>query len=128
MKKLFLLIGIILLQTNVSLAQGKINPEAKARKMATTLLLDDKTTEQFLPLYCEFQNALMLTRIPETKANAEGIDSDEAIGRLMEARFESRRQRLEVEQKYYKEFKKLLSMRQLKKLYESPDWDTQHPK
>lgn len=128
MKKLFLLIGIILLQTNVSLAQGKINPEAKARKMAATLLLDDKTAEQFLPLYCEFQNALMLTRIPETKANAEGIDSDEAIGRLMEARFESRRQRLEVEQKYYKEFKKMLSMRQLKKLYESPDWDTQHPK
>lgn len=127
MKRLLLFVVAALLFSSGIFAQGKINPEAKARTMAEKLMLNDKAMEKFIPLYCEFQNALMLTRIPQTKAEAEGVNSDEAIDKWLVARFESRQQRLDVERKYYNEFKKILSMRQMKVLYDSPDWD-QRPK
>lgn len=122
MKKLLLiLLSTIMAFTVCSRRPSvKINPELKARSMAEKLMLDDKMSSEFVPLYIEYMNAVMLCR---THSDRTELHTDDEIAGYMNNQFASRQKRLEVERIFYKRFCKLLTMRQVLTLFESPDWD-----
>ena len=102
--------------------------EQKAQRMANALMLDDKVTAQFIPLYkkyleelnncCRPQNSKQPAACPAA-GGCCAIDelTDEQIEQCMEQCFERRQQRLDIQKKYYAELSKMLTPKQLMKVF-----------
>ena len=94
-------------------------PAAIAQRMATRLMLDDATAAKFTPLYEQYLSELAACRKqPQEKVQRDGVkDSDAEIEARITARFDAQEKRLKIERKYFGEFKKVLTMRQLQSIY-----------
>ena len=95
--------------------------EEQVIHMQKKLMLDDKTASKFAPLYKEYlenMECCMLNRDEQREPNT--MLTDEQIDQQITDRFAARRKMLDTQEKYYQQFKKILTMRQLEKLFDTP--------
>lgn len=99
--------------------------EKQVEYMQQKLMLDDKTAAKFAPLYKEYLEA-MKSCMPDRKDKKESKSAltDEQIDKQITDRFAARRKMLDTQEKYYQQFKKILTMRQVETLFKAPC----HPK
>ncbi len=98
--------------------------EQRAKKMSETLLLDDKTSEKFIPLYKQYLTELQAVR-PERRMKRDGNNPKEAkqemteeqIAERIKESFANERKALDIKEKYYKDFSKILNQKQIEKMY-----------
>lgn len=112
-------------QNNNGKPVPQLTPEQRAERrangMVKTLMLDDAKAAQFVPLYkkyilelqsCQFRNKMkgFGDKKVETMKDSE-------IKELLDLRFSESRRILDIREKYYKSFSKLLTPRQLWTIY-----------
>lgn len=94
--------------------------EKQARHIAESLALDDATAQRFIEVYGNCQKEVWTLR-PQ-KARGERLQkeekSDQAAGEELEAEFKRQQQMLDIRKKYYKEYSKFLTQKQIKRVYE----------
>jgi Spy/CpxP family protein refolding chaperone len=134
-RNLFLMIAAALLlgcQLNVS-AQNKIRkqrptPEQtqqrQCNQMVKTLLLDDATAAKFIPLFSKYLEEMRAVRQSyrddRTLAN-KPMPTDAEIEKLIKDRFARSRKMLDLRENYYGQFRKILSPKQIWKMYQTED-------
>lgn len=109
--------------------------EIQAGKIVQELGLDDKTAAKFTEVYKKYmaeQNEVRKEFAPdfvmrgkmEVKKDGEKFNmkmeapTDEQVDKMMRDRFKQSRKMLEVREKYYDEFRKFLSPKQVQKVYD----------
>lgn len=102
--------------------------QRKAEHMASTLMLDEKSEAKFVMLYAQYLKELKECREryreeaprPEREKLREPREplTDAEIEKRIENRFNRQRQMLDIREKYYKDFKKMLTPKQLLKVFE----------
>lgn len=101
--------------------------QKQTERMSAALLLDDETAAKFGPVYQQYLKEMGDIR-KETRKNAQAdkeqmkknekvAPTDAEIEARMENRFASCRKMLDTREKYYKEFKKILTAKQIEKIY-----------
>ena len=141
-KYFFVLMVAVLMGTQVMNAQNETNKrtdkrmrprmtmeqlaDKQAAKIVTDLGLDDKTAARFTDVYKKYMKELDGVRkefplygVKGMKAKAQAsIPTDEEVDKMMRDRFKQSRKMLEVREKYYDEFRKFLSPKQVQKVYD----------
>ena len=147
-KILFVLMVAVLMGTQVMNAQNEQGKEPRrshkrmtmeqmverqASKIVAKLGLDDKTAARFTDVYKKYMKELDDVRkeyAPDLKVRGkvekdkEGTDfkmktpTDEEVDKMMRDRFKQGRKMLDVREKYYDEFRKFLSPKQVQKIYD----------
>ena len=132
MKKLILLLVLVFIllsnlnSTSQNLASfpvlNKRIVEAKLREIRISLKLDQSTFDHFRPVYEKYESEVSEIDFKKLnkllKVDAESLSSEEA-DRLILHQIEIAKRMLEVREKYYKEFKSVLSPQQIIKLYQT---------
>ena len=141
-KYFFVLMVAVLMGTQVMNAQNEPNKKSdkrmrprmtmeqvanmQAAKIVTDLGLDDKTAAKFTEVYQKYMKELDDVRkefplygVKGMKAKAQSaMPTDEEVDKMMRDRFKQSRKMLEVREKYYDEFRKFLSPKQVQKVYD----------
>ena len=133
-KVLYLIVVLLMcgLQTdmfaqNKGVKKGNMSSEQRIEKqadhIAKSLMLSDAKEAQFSTVYTQYLKELR--RCAHTGFRFDGgkekMDkaklTDEQIDKMIQMRFDKCREILDVREKYYKEFKKILTARQIMKMY-----------
>ncbi len=143
-KFVYVILVVLLMGSQMTLsAQNADNKERKQRptqqqmmkmqvdQMVRALMLDDATTIKFTPVYEKYLKELrecrMMNRKPRTeKAKATDANAkkerpsmtDDEIATMLRNQFTQSRKMLDVREKYYNEFSKILSQKQILKIYQ----------
>ena len=98
--------------------------ELRINRMMNELALDDATAEKFKVTYRKYMEDMAKLRhscpvmnrkqAGDQKANRR---TDAEVDKAIQARFDMSRKNLDLREKYYKEFRKFLSPRQVEKIY-----------
>lgn len=90
--------------------------EKQARHIAHELALDDATTAKYVETYkaCQQEVWALEPRVKRQQANATEADAEQAN----KARFEQSEKILKIREKYYKEYSKFLTQKQIERAYE----------
>lgn len=95
---------------------------AKLRQIRQNLQLDEATFVQFRPLYLNYERKLANIDFKSQKrilnVNADSLSSKEA-DELLAAQWSRAKQLINVRERYYAEFRKILTPQQLIELYQS---------
>ena len=104
--------------------EGRLTPEQRIERqtahLATSLMLDDATTVKFSEIYKSYLKEMQeCQRSGRMAFGGKGkIElTDDQIEAQIEARFVQSRKILDIREKYYKQFKKVLKPRQIMKIY-----------
>ena len=138
-KYFFVLIAAFVMGTQVMNAQrheygkkmnhkrGEISMETVAEMQANKIIgelgLDDKTAAKFTDVYKKYMkemNDLRKEYMPKVKAGEVSMSSmptDAEVDKMMRNRFKQSRETLDIREKYYDEFRKFLSPKQVEKVY-----------
>lgn len=106
--------------------------QRQANRMSAELMLDDKTSAKFTDVYQQYLKEMNDCRKENRKAMKESCPqgrtkctqgekptlTDAEIEARIEKRFAQQRQMLDIHEKYYKELKKILTPKQLQRIYE----------
>ena len=139
-KYFFVLIAAFVMGTQVMNAQrheygkkmnhkrGEISMETVAEMQANKIIgelgLDDKTAAKFTDVYKKYMkemNDLRKEYMPKVKAGEVSMSSmptDAEVDKMMRNRFKQSRETLDIREKYYDEFRKFLSPKQVQKIYD----------
>ena len=145
-KFIYVILAVLLMGSQMTLsAQNTDNKEKKQRptqqqmmqmqvdQMVKTLMLDDATATKFTPVYEKYLKDLrecrMMNHKPRTeKAKTQSTDAnakkerpsmtDDEIATMLRNQFTQSRKMLDVREKYYNEFSKILSQKQILKIYQ----------
>lgn len=92
--------------------------EAQAKHIAHDLALDDATAQKFVTTYSEYQKEIweLGPRSHGKKHHAEMTDAD--AEKAIKDRFEHSEKILKIREKYYKEYSKFLTQKQIQRVYE----------
>ena len=95
----------------------------QANKIIGDLGLDDKTSAKFKDVYAKYlkeMNDLRKEYMPKRPEAGKkpSMPSDAEVDKMMRDRFKQSRKILDVREKYYDEFRKFLSPKQVQKVYE----------
>lgn len=101
---------------------------------AQMLSLDDATAERFYPVYKQYRQEMRQARQkyprirPEKKQDGEGSArlTDEQVKKNLDNSFALSQCILDIRVKYYKEFQKILTPRQIERLYEQEKKEGEH--
>ncbi|GCB34993.1 hypothetical protein [Bacteroides faecalis] len=146
MKKfMYVVLAMLLIGSQLSLsAQNKDNQEKKQRptpeqmiqiqtnQMVRALMLDDATAAKFTPIYQKYVKELRECRMmnikPRVKKDAtqdaeanktpKPAMTDADIAKMLKDQFTQSRKMLDIREKYYNEFSKILSQKQILKIYQ----------
>ena len=90
--------------------------EKQARHIAHELALDDATTQKYVATYKAYQQEVWALgpRVKRHQANASEAEAEQAN----KARMEQSQKILDLREKYYKEYSKFLTQRQIERAYE----------
>ena len=128
-------------------AQNKENKERKQRptpeqmmqmqtnQMVKALMLDDATAAKFTPIYQKYLKELRECRMMNFKPRAskdvaqgaeantaketpKPVMTDAEIAKMLKDQFAQSRKMLDIREKYYNEFSKILSQKQIMKIYQ----------
>lgn len=86
------------------------------KQVLNALMLDDATAAKFTPVYQAYQKEMRECRLPRLKKKSNEM-TDEEIAQEIERQFTQGRKVIDVKEKYYKEFKKILTMKQIREVY-----------
>lgn len=89
--------------------------EKQAKYIANDLFLDDETTAKFINTYTQCQKEIWALG-PRLRRN--GNNNEEQIGQNIKKRFEMSEKILDIRQKYYKEYSKFMTQKQIQRVYE----------
>lgn len=94
--------------------------EKQARYIAASIALDDNTTARFVTTYCQCQKEIwsLGPRLVKGRGQKAQPKSEAEAEQEIQARFERSQRILEIRQKYYKEYSKFLSQKQIEQVYE----------
>lgn len=96
--------------------------QAKLREIKLSLKLDQATFEEFRPIYLKYErevssvNFRNLARL--TKVDADSLSTEEA-DQLIVNQLESAQKLISIREKYYKEFRTVITPQQIIKLYQT---------
>lgn len=95
--------------------------EKQARHIADVIAMDDAAASRFVKLYGECQKEIWALG-PKVGKKSRGKGSanmtDAEVEQDLKGRFEHSQKILDIRQKYYKEYSKFLSQKQIKRVYE----------
>ena len=140
-KFIYVMMAALLIGSQTISAQNKDNKDQKQRptpeqmmqrqanQMVKTLMLDDATAAKFTPVYEGYLKALRECRMmnrhernrgnnAEAKQTAKPVPTDAEIEKQIKDQFAQSRKILDVREKYYNEFSKILSQKQIMKIYQ----------
>ncbi len=126
-RRIVMLLSVVVLLTGSLSAQNekdaKSRPakrpdfaEMQLKQVLDALMLDDKTAAEFTPVYKDYQKEMKDCRLPRMKKRGTEMTDDE-IAKEIESEFAQGRKVIDVKEKYYKKFKKILTMKQIRKIY-----------
>lgn len=90
--------------------------ENQAEYIAREMAMDDTTTKQFIKTFCQFQKEIWALG-PRPKKEIS-THTDEEAEQALKARFAHSQKILDLRQKYYGEYSKFLTQKQIKRVYE----------
>ena len=90
--------------------------EVQARHIARQLAFDDKTTAKFVDTYTRCQKEIW-TLAPRNKDRRGTAKTDAETEKAMKERFERSQKLLDIREKYYKEYGKFLTPKQIQRVY-----------
>jgi Spy/CpxP family protein refolding chaperone len=140
-KYFFVLLVAFIMGTQVMSAQHHENGKRPSRKRMTIeqmtdmqankiigdLGLDDKTAAKFKDVYAKYMKELndlrkeYMPKKPDVKpgeGKANPMPTDAEVDKMMRDRFKQSRKMLDIREKYYDEFRKFLSPKQVQKVYD----------
>ena len=90
--------------------------ETQAKYIAREMAMDDATTEKFIGTFCQFQKEVWALgpRPQRDSSNRSDAEAEQA----MKERFAHSQKILDLRKKYYMEYSKFLTPRQIEKVYE----------
>lgn len=128
MKHILLLFTVFIATFAASPAMAQKNGKGSQQRiahMAQILQLDDATAATFYSVYGHYRQEMKAARQKyhriKPPKNQDGTPSrltDEQVKRNIENSFDLSQSILDIRKKYYKEFQKILSPRQIERLYE----------
>ena len=90
--------------------------EVQARHIARQLAFDDKTTAKFVDTYTRCQKEIW-TLAPRNKDRRGTAKTDAETEKAMKERFERSQKLLDIRKKYYEEYGKFLTPKQIQRVY-----------
>ncbi len=90
----------------------------QAKHIANRLALDDATTEKFVKAFCEYQQELWAVVPKDGKGNKSYKMTDAEAEKSIKDAFDQSQKRLDIKRKYYDVYRKFLSPKQIKRVYE----------
>ncbi|MBV3636545.1 hypothetical protein [Bacteroides cellulosilyticus] len=141
-KFIYVILAALLIGSQTISAQNKDNKTNKQRptpeqmiqrqanQMVTKLMLDDATAAKFTPVYEKYLKDLSECRMMNRRErprnnNAEATSAtkpvltDAEIEKQIKDQFAQSRKILDIREKYYNEFRKILSPKQIAKIYQT---------
>jgi len=91
--------------------------EKQARHIAHELALDDAATQKYVTTYCAYQKEVWALG-PRVKRHAADSATEAEAEQANKARMEQSQKILALREKYYKEYSKFLTQRQIERAYE----------
>lgn len=146
---MYVMLAVLLMGSQMTLsAQEKENKGRKQRptpeqmiqmqtnQMVKTLMLDNATAAKFVPVYenylKELRECRMMNRTPwgkreegnskgnaGTKSMGKPMMTDAQIEKYIQEQFAQSRKMLDIREKYYNEFRKILTPQQIMKIYQT---------
>lgn len=134
-----MLLAAFAVYSQSAFAQEKKRPDKEkiqamqCNQMVKALMLDDATAAKFTPVYMQYLKELSDSRISsprrpkvkgatvtqETqKTEPKPIPTDAEVEKAIKDRFAQSRKILDIREKYYNEFRKILSPKQIMKIYQ----------
>ena len=92
--------------------------ELRAKRIAQALALDDATAQKFTTTFCACQKELYAANeaMKENKGKKRSEMTDAEIETIQKDRFKQSRKLLDLREKYYGEYRKFLSARQVRRV------------
>lgn len=120
MKKIFSLMIILVvatLTTSVSAREQKLTAAERATAIAKEMNLDNATQARFVPLYINYVNDIekVFKKYPMVRETKEKTEAE--LKRMTDNRFAVARAILDIREKYYHKFQKILNARQIDAMY-----------
>ena len=116
-------------QSAITLAQGKKEGKTdrkqfgqeqmqkmQCNQLINALALDDAETAKFKPVYTKYMEEMRAVRDMNPRAPRSTL-TDAEVEQVIKARFAQSRKMLDIREKYYNEFRKFLSPKQIQKMY-----------
>ena len=91
--------------------------EKQARHIAHDLALDDATTQKYVATYCAYQKEVWALG-PRVKRHQSENATEAEAEQANKARMEQSQKILDLREKYYKEYSKFLTQKQIERAYE----------
>ena len=102
--------------------------EMQCNQIIKGLALDDATAAKFAPVYKQYMEEMRATRNMGSRRNSANrtatdkqtpkpVPTDAEVEQAIKARFAQGRKILDIREKYYDEFRKFLSPKQIQKMY-----------
>ena len=91
--------------------------EKQARHIAHDLALDDAATQKYVATYCAYQKEVWALG-PRVKRHQSENATEAEAEQANKARMEQSQKILDLREKYYKEYSKFLTPRQIQRVYE----------
>ena len=91
--------------------------EKQARPIAHELALDDATTQKYVATYCAYQKEVWALG-PRVKRHSSANATEAEAEQANKARMEQSQKILDLREKYYKEYSKFLTQKQIERAYE----------
>ncbi|WP_300724748.1 hypothetical protein [uncultured Bacteroides sp.] len=121
--------GNVFAQEKKAQQKKELTPEQrmdmKVARMQKELMLNDATAAQFAPLYKEYLQAMQQCRPakPECKKGECPKEkmTDAELNKKMLERFSMQKKAIETKETYFKKFEKILTARQLQKVFMNND-------
>lgn len=96
--------------------------QAKLREIGVSLKLDQKTLDRFRPIYLNYEREITAVNFRKIgklmRVDADSLSAEEA-DRLIVEQLKAAKSMVEIREKYYYEFKKVLQPQQVIKLYQT---------
>ena len=99
--------------------------ETQARHIARQVPLNDKKTARFIPVYCRKQQEIWALAPQRRRQRQQCNGNDEAQADI-EARFSRSEKVLAIRKKYYKEYRRFLTPKEIERVYELEKQLMQH--
>lgn len=126
MRKILLIVFSLLLAVSASAQQpaarqdGKAHIEQQVRQYTAAFSLNEQQTQQFGSLYKAYSKKMKaIHQLYRSERPAEGTEpTDEQIEQRILDNFAQSRAILDVREQYYKEFRKILTPKQINRIFE----------
>jgi len=94
--------------------------EVQAKHIAQELAFDDAVSKRFIETYTKCQGEIwaLSPRKPQRKQAANATKTDEQTEKEIKERFAHSQKILDIRQKYYSEYSKFLTQRQIERVYQ----------